>query len=61
MSEASVTIKLSGSEYRTLCAELEYHEVALKELFNSIKSGPDKRTAMQRLARFQTVREKVAS
>lgn len=58
---ADVTIKLTGSQYRTLVTELEYHQVALDKAEKEIASpGPDKRAALHRASLLHDVRMKIA-
>jgi hypothetical protein len=58
---SDVTIKLSGSDYRLLCLELEWHAQTLKDGVKAISGGQPKQTAAERLARFEAVRERVTA
>lgn len=61
-AQSTVTIKLTGGQYRTLCRELEYHAVTLAEELKAVpQPGPHRTSVMQRRAQFEDVRERVAA
>lgn len=61
MSEVVVTIKLTGSQYRRLVTELEYHQLDLNAKAKAAPLGQDRRTAEFQASALEALRAVIAS
>jgi hypothetical protein len=58
---ADVTIKLTGSQYRTLVRELEYHQHNIEETWKGHPASKEKHAASKVVAELKLLRGVIAS